>query len=102
LSAAAFEQRLTSSPEELKKQHAQIEDATALFRAIGFIGAKVDLADAVNETQAADTIAFYDPDSKAVYVRGDGPFNVATRVTLAHELTHVLQDQHFDLTKLDE
>ncbi len=57
---------------------------------------------AANDTQAADTIAFYDPDTKAVYVRGNGAFTVETRVTLAHELTHVLQDQHFDLPKLQK
>ena len=102
LSAADFEKRLTSSPEELKKEKAQIDDATALFRAIGFIGANVNLADAANETQAAATIAFYDPATKAIYVRGNGAFTVETRVTLAHELTHVLQDQHFDLPKLDK
>ncbi len=100
LSEADFEKRLTSTPEELKKQRREIEDATALFRAIGFIGAKVDLSNAVNETQAADTIAFYDEQTRAIYVRGKGAFTVATRVTFAHELTHVLQDQHFDLAKL--
>jgi hypothetical protein len=100
LSDADFEKRLTSTPEELKKQHQEIEDATALFRAIGFIGAKVDLSGAVDQTQAADTIAFYDEETKAIYVRGSGAFTVETRVTLAHELTHVLQDQHFDLAKL--
>ena len=100
LSVADFEKRLTSTPEELKKQRRQIEDATALFRAIGFIGAKVDLSEAVNETQAADTIAFYDEQTKAIYVRGNSAFTVETRVTLAHELTHVLQDQHFDIAKL--
>ena len=102
LSSAEFEKRLTSSPAELKKEKAQIDQATALFRAIGFIGANVNLADAANQTQAADTIAFYDPDTKAIYVRGTGAFTVETRVTLAHELTHVLQDQHFDLPKLDK
>ena len=66
------------------------------------IGANVDLAKATNATQAADTIAFYDPDSKAVYVRGTGAFTIETRVTLAHELTHVLQDQYFDLPKLQK
>ena len=47
-------------------------------------------------------IALYDPKSKKIMVRGTGPFTVETRVTLAHELTHVLQDQHFDLQKLDK
>ena len=28
--------------------------------------------------------------------------DVDVRITLVHELTHALQDQHFDLTKLDE
>ena len=28
--------------------------------------------------------------------------DVDVRVTLVHELTHALQDQHFDLTKLDD
>jgi hypothetical protein len=36
-----------------------------------------------------------------VFVRGD-ELTPAVRVTLAHELTHVLQDQHFDLQRLDE
>jgi hypothetical protein len=102
LSAQAFEQRLTPSADDLKKEHAQIETATGLFRALGFIGANVNLADAATTTQTADTLAFYDIDTKQVYVRGTGPFTIETTVTLAHELTHVLQDQYFDLPKLEK
>ena len=102
LSVQSFEKKLTTSPAELAKQRKEIEQATALLRAAGLFGADVDLADAVNTTQAADTLAFYDPDTKQIYVRGTGAFTVETRVTLAHELTHVLQDQHFDLRKLDK
>ncbi len=102
LSAQSFEKKVTTSPADLTKRRTEIDQATALLRAAGLFGADVDLADAVNTTQAADTIAFYDPDNEQIYVRGSGAFTVETRVTLAHELTHVLQDQHFDLPKLEK
>jgi len=102
LSAADFQKQVTDSPEDLKKQRNEIEQAAAVFRAAGLIGGNVDLGQAVNDTHAADVIALYDPATKKILVRGDGPFTVETRVTLAHELTHVLQDQHFDLQKLDK
>jgi hypothetical protein len=102
LSVAAFDKAVTSTPAELKQQSVQITQATALMRAAGLIGAQVNLAQAINATQAADTIAYYDPDSKQIFVRGAGPFTVETRVTLAHELTHVLQDQYFNLPKLEK
>ncbi len=71
------------------------------MRAMGLLGAGVDLARVENATRAADTLALYDDDTKQVYVRGTGPLTVEQRVALAHELTHVLQDQHFDLNKLN-
>ncbi len=102
VSPADFEEEVTASAEELENQKDEIEQATAVFRAAGLLGGDVDLGEAVNDTAASAVIALYDPESKKILVRGDGPFTVETRVTLAHELTHVLQDQHFDLQKLDE
>lgn len=43
---------------------------------------------------------FYDPDERSVFVLGDA-HNPASQALLAHELTHVLQDQHFDTHALD-
>ncbi len=100
LSQHAFEQRLVSTPQQLKQQRREIDQANSLLRASGLLGAGVDLGKAVNTAQAADTLAYYDFDTKQIYIR-QGPFTVDTRVTLAHELTHVLQDQHFDLNKLE-
>ena len=102
LPAKEFEKKVTDSPADVKKAKKEIDQATGLLRAAGLIGGNVDLAKAANDTQAADTIAFYDPDTKAIYVRGSGAFTVNTRVTLAHELTHVLQDQYYDLPKLQK
>jgi hypothetical protein len=99
LSVPAFDKRVTTSASDLRKQRKQIDQTTGLLRAAGLIGSNVDLAQAVNTTQAADTDAFYDEHTKQIYVRGTG-LTVETRVTLAHELTHVLQDQYFDLPKL--
>jgi hypothetical protein len=102
LSSSSFEKKLTTRPADSEKQRKQIEQATGLLRAAGLIGANVDLLKAVETIQAAGTVAFYDFHSKVVYVRGAGAFTVETRVTLAHELTHVMQDEHFDLTKLEK
>jgi len=102
LSVQSFEKKMTTSPADLRKERAQIQQSTALLRAAGLVGADVDLAGAVNTTQAADTVAFYDTTNKQIYVRGTGPLTIETRVTLAHELTHVLQDQHFDLPRLEK
>jgi hypothetical protein len=41
----------------------------------------------------------YVPEDKRVFVRG-AQLTAYVRTTLAHELTHVLQDQYFDLVKL--
>lgn len=43
----------------------------------------------------------YDPETQELYVVSDASgVNVSGRMTLAHELTHALQDQHFDLQQL--
>ena len=50
-------------------------------------------------TLSEGTLAYYDPSGEQVFVRGT-ELTPAVRVTLAHELAHVLQDQHFDLERL--
>lgn len=72
-------------------------DDLGTFRALGLIQGDVDLAKAQDDLFDAGTLAYYDPELKIVNVRGDSA-SVATDVTIAHELTHALQDQHFDLT----
>ena len=62
---------------------------------------EVDLDQAVDELASGGTLAFYSPEDEKVYVRGT-ELTPGLRVTLAHELTHVLQDQHFDLSRLGD
>jgi hypothetical protein len=83
-----------------RSQRADIARSAAEFRALGLIGGAVDLNAAQTSVDAGNVLAYYDQDKKDIVVRGTA-LNAATKVTLAHELTHTLQDQHFDLTKLD-
>ncbi len=46
---------------------------------------------------------YYDPETKElVVVTDDGSLTVIDKVTMAHEVVHALQDQHFDLIAIDE
>ncbi len=77
----------------------ELEDTAAQLRALGFLEGEVDLGAANDTLNDAGTLAFYDPGTKKVYVRGT-ELTPSLRVTLAHELVHVLQDQNFDLTRV--
>ncbi len=88
------------SESESTAQKKQMDDTVAQFRALGFLEGDVDLGAATDVLSDSGTLAFYSAKSKMVYVRGT-KLTPGLRVTLAHELTHVLQDQHSDLQRLD-
>jgi hypothetical protein len=100
LPAAAFERALTADAGDPTDRRARAIRTGALLRAMGLLGPNIDLGRDTTAMQTADTLAFYDNKSKQIYVRGTGPLTVDQRVTLAHELTHALQDQLFGLQKL--
>lgn len=68
-----------------------------LMKLLGLIDADVDM-DAVTSSIYGEQVAgFYDPRTERLaLVAGVG----IDDVTLAHELTHALEDQHFDLSRL--
>lgn len=101
LATAAFKRRVTHDRDKLtKRDRRELQRAEATLRSLGLLEGSVNLLDALNAQQQSDVLAFYDPKKEEVVVRGTGPLDVEHRVTLAHELTHVLQDQHFDLEAL--
>lgn len=69
------------------------------LRAMGVASGDIDLFTALNQVSDAGTLAFYSPDTERITVRGT-EMTVGLEVTLAHELTHALQDQHFDLSRI--
>jgi hypothetical protein len=69
---------------------------------LGYFPPGTDLAATQLELLGDQVLGYYDDkrDEMAVVQRG-GEFGPLERVTLAHEYTHALQDQHFDLGSLD-
>jgi len=79
---------------------AQITGAAATLTALGLVPAGFDLHRAVGTLLDNAVVGFYDPHSHQLVVRGGAP-TPFTRVTMAHELTHALQDQAFNLARFD-
>ena len=71
------------------------EVALGVLRALGLLEGTDDLGTA-GELDADTVAGFYDTETRELVVRGDRltPF---IRQVLVHELTHALDDQHFDL-----
>ena len=74
---------------------------TFAWRTIGVIGPADDLYRAYAAFFAGEVVGFYDPETGELVYLGSGDLGFAERFTLAHELTHALDDQTFDLTRLD-
>jgi len=89
-------------PEITKADRREAERIAGQLRALGLIEGSVDLIESERDLGATDTVGFYDQEKKALSVRGTDLSDTDVRITLVHELTHALQDQHFDLTKLDD
>jgi hypothetical protein len=96
-----FEKQLGTDDEVDAATRAEAKRTEAVFRALGFIGGNTDLMKESKTSEASGTLAFYSPVTQMVYVRGT-TLDVAHEVTIAHELTHVLQDQNFGLLKLQK
>jgi hypothetical protein len=82
-----------------EEEQQEAEDTVSLLRALGLVTGEVDLETAGADLAGEGSLAYYSDEEEKVYVRGD-EVTPAAQVTLAHELTHVLQDQHFDLGRL--
>ncbi len=76
-----------------------------VFKALGLLPADASLKDLYVKLLGSQVAGLYSPDDKQLYVvsksGGIGPIE---KTTFAHEFTHALQDQNFDLgsLKLDE
>jgi hypothetical protein len=72
--------------------------STAFFH-IGLLQTKVDLATALEQTMSSQAAAYYDPAAKKFFMVMVPDSDILLDTISAHELTHGLQDQHFDVTK---
>ncbi len=85
-----------SYPEE------QMRRRTMVWRAIGVIPSDGDLRKDVEGFAGGSVIGYYDTATHELVFIGSGKPTPFERVTLAHELTHALDDQHFNLNRLDQ
>ncbi len=76
-----------------------VEDFSALeqvYEALGLLPGNLRMLDMLLDTLAEQAGAYYDPESGGYFVMRDLAPRAAPAVS-AHELTHALEDQHFDL-----
>jgi hypothetical protein len=74
---------------------------TSAWRAIGVIPPDADIRESLLRFSTGQVVGYYDPATKELVYIGDAELDLTERYVLAHELTHALDDQHFDLTRLD-
>lgn len=88
-----FERRLL---EDFDEEADELRDTQVFLQGLGLVEPDVDLVETMRTLLGAGVVGFYDPEDDELVVRGTAltPF---VRTTLAHELTHALDDQHFDL-----
>jgi hypothetical protein len=88
----------TSPPEQGDEAEAQLRDvqAAGMFRALGLMSGELDLGKTTTDMAADAVLAFYDDETKRITMRGTD-LDASMRMTLVHELTHAMQDQHLDL-----
>jgi hypothetical protein len=75
-----------------------LREVEVLLEGLGLVDPDVDLVDSMRTLLGAGVVGFYDPETKELVVRG-AALTPYVRTTIAHELTHALDDQHFDLDR---
>ncbi|NYG60046.1 hypothetical protein BJ980_002969 [Nocardioides daedukensis] len=94
-----FRKDMTADEGDLTQEDKdELDQTSGLLRALGLLKSDVDLFKEMNALTGDGTLGFYSFEDKRIRVRGDKMTPAVTK-TLVHELTHALQDQHFDLGK---
>lgn len=86
----------TRTPEDRE----ELQSTERVLQGLGLLDRDADLEEAIASLFGSAVTGFYDTENDDLVVRGD-ELTPARRVTLVHELTHALQDQHFDIARPD-
>ncbi len=76
----------------------ELRETEVLLEAFGLVEPGIDLVEAMRALLGAGVVGFYDPETDELVVRGTA-LTPYVRTTIAHELTHALDDQRFDLDR---
>jgi hypothetical protein len=98
------EQLAARVEQQFKKDNprSEIEQTDAALTALGLLGARDDLYDILLGVQREQVAGYYDTKKKVLVIGGDANHPTPLdQVLLAHELTHAVTDQRFDLERYD-
>ncbi len=95
LGEGAFQDRLLADFDE---DVDELRQAEHLYTALGLVEPEVDLVESMRSLLGAGVVGFYDPETGELVVRG-ASVTPYVRTTIAHELTHALDDQHHNLDR---
>jgi hypothetical protein len=84
--------------EDFDEEAEELREDEALLKALGMVDPAVDLVASMRALLGGGVVGFYDPETHELVVRGTA-LTPYVRTTIAHELTHALDDQHFDLDR---
>jgi hypothetical protein len=71
------------------------------WQTIGALPGDVGYLEAIDAYQQGQVLGFYNSQNEELVYTGDAELNRIEQFVLAHELTHAIDDQHFDLDRLD-
>jgi hypothetical protein len=78
---------------------ARVKIDQKVYAQLGLLPPGTDILKTLLDMLEEQAGGYYDPDSDTFYVLGDMPRSMAPLI-MAHELTHALDDQHFDIDGL--
>ena len=98
LDQESFTERMSSGSDE--EFFEDIDAEEAMYKLLGLIKLDASLRQIYTGTSGSGVRGFYDSEEKelVVPIRGTG-IGIDERLTLVHELTHVLTDQHFNFAE---
>ena len=97
ISRADFQNYLISTADEDTTPAWRSAEENFLKR-LGLLPQDADLNALLLQLYTSEVAAYYNPADGTFYIiQRDAPFGPVDKVTTAHEYTHALQDQHFDL-----
>lgn len=76
-------------------QSPALDTSRLLLVAFGLLDPGTNLAEEMRRLQSNLPIGLYDAVNRVLFVSRDPPDSPLGRVTMAHEITHALQDQHY-------
>ncbi len=98
LTNAAFRRDVRGSNRITQEDRRELAHTEGQLRAAGLMSGTLDL-DSLRDFHADSVAAYYSSRRERIVIRGQ-EITPSLKATLAHELTHALQDQRFDLERL--